>query len=440
MMQGEATTSTGEMSLSAPLYRAITTLALPLVQLFIQHRVMRGKEEPTRVDERRGIASIRRPDGPLIWMHAASIGEAQSVLVLIDRILRANPDLHILMTTGTVTSARLMGTRLPGRAIHQYVPIDRVTWVRRFLDYWKPDAGFWIESELWPNLLMESRRRGVAMALLNARMSESSLASWKRAPSLARELRGCFEVILAQDETIAGRLRELGARRVSVSGNLKLAADPLPATAADLIDLQESIGDRPVWLAASTHRGEEDIAGAVHSNLSDRVPGLLTIVAPRHPQRADDIEASLQRTGLRVARRSRGDAIDADTDIYLVDATGVLGLLYRIARIAFVGGSLIPHGGQNMLEAAQLGCAVLHGPHVDNFRSIAGELATAGAAVEIADGAELTRTVGELLGDPDRANAMAEAAESAAARKQDVLDTVLSEITPLIAGATARPR
>lgn len=438
MTRTDAPRAAGGVSLTAPLYRVLTTAALPLVQLFIQHRVMRGKEEPTRVDERRGIASIRRPDGPLVWLHAASLGEAQSVLVLIDRILRAYPDLHILMTTGTVTSARLMSARLPNRAIHQYVPIDRIAWVRRFLDYWQPDAGFWVESELWPNLLLESRHRGVTMALVNARMSESSFDSWKRAPALARDLLSCFETILAQDERIAGRLRELGARRVKVSGNLKLAADPLPATAADLIELQEVLGDRPIWLAASTHRGEEDIAGEVHRGLADRFPGLLTIIAPRHAQRADEVEAAFAATGLSVARHSRGDRVAHDTDVYLVDATGLLGLLYRVARIAFVGGSLIPHGGQNMLEAAQLGCAVLHGPHVDNFRPITDALAAAGASREVADGAGLARAVAELLADASRTDAMASAADGATARKRDVLEAVMSEIAPLIDRATAK--
>jgi len=370
---------------SENLYRSITTTGLPLVELLLHQRILRGKEEPNRVDERRGLPSIERPKGPLVWIHAASIGEAQSVLVLIDRILRTSPDLNVLMTTGTVTSARMMADRLPRRAIHQYVPVDRIGWVRRFLDYWKPGAGLWVESELWPNLLLESRRRQIPLALVNARMSARSHRSWWRAPKLAARMLSAFDTILAQDEDIATRLRDLGAPHVSVTGNLKLAAAPLPATAGELLSLQDAIGDRPVWLAASTHRTEEDAVGEVHLALRDQLPGLLTLLAPRHPQRGDDIEQDLKRMGLAVARWSLEEAITPETDIYLVDATGHLGPLYRVSPLAFVGGSLIPHGGQNMLEAAQLGCAVLHGPHVDNFRSITADLAAAGASREVSD-------------------------------------------------------
>lgn len=424
-------------SLASTLYRGVTAAGLPLVELLLQRRLMRGKEEAARIDERRGIASIRRPDGPIVWIHAASIGEAQSVLVLIERILKIAPELHILMTTGTVTSARMMGERLPARAIHQFVPVDRPAWVRQFLDYWRPDAALWVESELWPNLLLESRRAGVPMALVNARMSEKSRQSWGRMPGFAKQLLSCFGTILAQDQEIAERLESLGATNVSVTGNLKLAAAPLPATAGALIALQEAIGDRPTWVAASTHRGEEDMVGAVHRGLAEAHPGLLTLLAPRHPQRGDDIAQSLARTGLTVARWSRDDEITSETDIYLVDGTGLLGQIYRVAPIAFIGGSLIPHGGQNMLEAAQLRCAVLYGPHVDNFRSVANELEAAGASRQLSDAEDLQRTLAGLLADPARAGAMADAADSVAGRKQDVVDRVMRRLQPMIANAVA---
>jgi 3-deoxy-D-manno-octulosonic-acid transferase len=433
------TTDPRNPALTASLYRVATTVALPLVELLLQQRIMRGKEEPTRVDERRGIPSIERPRGPLVWIHAASIGEAQSVLTLIDRILRTSPDLNILMTTGTVTSARMMSERLPRRAIHQYVPVDRIGWVRDFLDYWRPGAGFWVESELWPNLVLESRRRNIPLALINARMSARSHKGWHRAPRLARQLLSSFDTILAQDEAIAERLRDLGAPHVSVTGNLKLAAAPLPATASDLIALQEAVSDRPVWLAASTHRTEEDIVGEVHAALADRLPGLLTLLAPRHPQRGDEVEQSLERLGLSVARLSRNEAITPQTDVYLVDATGLLGQLYRVSPLAFVGGSLIPHGGQNMLEAAQLGCAVLHGPHADNFRSITVDLAAAGASREVANREELTHAVAGLLGDRTALDRMTRAAETAASRNQAVLDTTMQRLQPLLAKAVATP-
>ena len=427
----------GSAALASALYRSATTAGLPLIELLLARRLMRGREETARIDERRGIPSIQRPAGPVIWIHAASIGEAQSVLVLIEKILKIAPEIHILMTTGTVTSARMMEDRLPPRAIHQFVPVDRIAWVRRFLEYWKPAAALWVESELWPNLLLESRRAGVPMALVNARMSEKSRKNWSRAPGFARQLLACLGTILAQDAEIAARLEALGARNVSITGNLKLAAAPLPATAGALIALQDAIGDRPTWVAASTHRGEEDMVGAAHRGLAETYPRLLTLLAPRHPQRGDDIAHSLARTGLKVARWSQNDTITPDTNIYLVDGTGQLGLLYRVAPIAFIGGSLIPHGGQNMLEAAQLRCAVLYGPHIDNFRSVARELEAAGASLPLADADDLERTVGALLADSVRTEAIAAAADGAASRKQEVIDLVMRRLKPIIANAVA---
>ena len=414
------------------LYRGLTTAGLPLIQLLLHRRIARGKEDPAHIDERRGVASLQRPDGPLIWLHAASIGEAQSVLVLIDRLTRERPTLNVLMTTGTVTSASMMRERLPKRAIHQFVPVDRPAWVRRFLGYWRPDLAVWVESELWPNLVLETAGRGTPLVLLNARISADSHAGWQRARGLAHRLLSSFSLVLAQDETIADRLRDLGAANVTVSGNLKTAAAPLPATAADLVALQDAIGTRPVWLAASTHDGEEAIAGQVHAAIVQQLPGLLTIIAPRHPQRAAEVVTHLEQQGLAVARRSLSEPISHETDIYLADGTGELGLLYRIAPIAFIGGSLIPPGGQNMLEAALLNFAILHGPHVANFLAIADELANAGARRRIDSADALAASVEALLTTPGDATAMADAAAATATARDGVLDRVVAALTPLL--------
>lgn len=419
------------------LYRAVTTAALPLIDLFLWRRAARGKEDPSRIDERRGKPSLERPAGRLVWLHAASIGEAQSILRLLERLLRDRPDMSALVTTGTVTSAALLADRLPARALHQFIPVDRAPWIRRFLDHWRPDAAIWVESELWPNLLLETHARGIPLALVNARISERSHAAWRRVPGTARRLLDLFDLILAQDETIASRLRDLGARRVSVTGNLKAAAAALPAEAEALIALQDAFADRPLWLAASTHPGEEALIGSAHRHAAPGQPGLLTILVPRHPHRAAGIAAEMKSIGLRVACRSKGDPVVGETDIYLADTTGELGLFYRLAPLAFIGGSLVPHGGQNMLEAAQLGCAILHGPHVDNFRSIADDLAGAGATRMVADGKALADTVAHLLGRPAELRAMAAAAGEAARDKADVLDDVVRTLTPLLDHARA---
>lgn len=414
------------------LYRGLTTAGLPLIQLLLRWRISRGKEDPTRIDERRGVASLQRPEGPLVWIHAASIGEAQSVLVLIDRMIRERPALNVLMTTGTVTSAALMGERLPKRALHQFVPVDRPAWVRRFLNYWRPDLALWVESELWPNLLLETAARDIPMVLLNARLSAGSHTGWQRARGLAHRLLSSFSLVLAQDETIAERLRDLGAANVTVSGNLKTAAAPLPATVAELLALQDAIGSRPVWLAASTHDGEEAIAGQAHAAIAKTIPGLLTIIAPRHPQRAAEIAVQLKRQGLGVARRSLSEPITDEVDIYLADDIGELGLFYRIAPISFIGGSLIPHGGQNMLEPAMLKCAILHGPHVSNFQAVADNLAQAGASRQIDSAEALAATVEALLTTPDVATAMADAAAVTATAHSGVLDYVVAALAPLL--------
>lgn len=416
------------------LYRGLTTASLPLIQLLLRRRIARGKEDPARIEERRGVASLQRPDGPLVWIHAASIGEAQSVLVLIDRLIRERPALNILMTTGTVTSASLMSERLPKRALHQFVPVDRPAWVRRFLKYWQPDLAVWVESELWPNLLLETAARGVPMVLLNARISADSHTGWQRARGLARRLLSSFSLVLAQDETIAARLRDLGAANVAISGNLKTAAAPLPATATDLLELQDAIGSRPVWLAASTHDGEEAIVAEAHMSAARKIPGLLSIVAPRHPQRGAEVAAHLKGQGLTVARRSLSEPITDAFDIYLADGTGELGLFYRIAPVAFIGGSLIPHGGQNMLEAAVLKCAILHGPHIANFEAIAGDLARAGASRQVDNAEALAEAVETLLANPGEATNMADAAAATAAARSDVLDRVATALAPLLDG------
>jgi 3-deoxy-D-manno-octulosonic-acid transferase len=422
------------------LYAFLTTIGGPLVELLLRKRLKRGREDADRLNERRGIAGLPRPKGPLVWIHAASIGEALSVMRLVERLLERYPALNILVTTGTVTSARLLGERLPERALHQYVPVDRLPWVRRFLDHWHPDTAFWVESELWPNLVLETQTRGIPMVLLNARMSVHSFARWRRLPGFIRPLMKGFSAVLAQDEIEAGRLIELGADPVLTPGNLKFAATLLPADTDALAALKDRINDRPCWVAASTHEGEEEIAAYVHNRLADDNKGLLTIIIPRHPARGVAIAAKLSRAGNTVALRSANQAITADTGIYIADTLGELGLFYRLSGIALVGGSLIPHGGQNLLEPARLDCAILHGPHMENFRAIVNEMAARGGAAEVADAEELVKAVRQLLANPKMRSEMAAAAADIASTKEAILDTVLNHLDTVLAGIAARAR
>ncbi|MSO75834.1 MAG: 3-deoxy-D-manno-octulosonic acid transferase [Alphaproteobacteria bacterium] len=414
------------------LYRGLTGIAGPLIEFYLRRRVLAGKEDAARLAERRGVARLPRPVGPLVWLHAASVGEAMSIIGLTQRLRREYPAASLLVTTGTVTSAALLAERLPAGAIHHYAPVDLPAYVDRFLAQWRPDLALWVESELWPNLVMATAAAGIPMLLLNARMSTRSYARWQRWPGLAKALLGRFAVCLAQSATHAERLANLGARRVVQAGNLKFTAEPLPVDAIELAGLEGAIGARPRWLAASTHAGEEAMVAAAHRRLVARHPGLLTMIAPRHPARGPALEAELAGS-LKVRRRATGALPLADTDIYLADTLGELGLFYRAAGIAFIGGSLVPHGGQNLLEPARLGCALLHGPYVENFAEVAEGLRAQCAAEQVGDLEELVGAVDHLLADPGLATARAAAAAEFAQRQADVIDRVLAELAPFLA-------
>ncbi|MDH3234261.1 MAG: 3-deoxy-D-manno-octulosonic acid transferase [Alphaproteobacteria bacterium] len=417
----------------AALYAVGARALGPAIRLFLVLRRARGKEDPERMAERLGHAGRPRPGGPLIWLHGASVGEALSALPLIDRLLAANGTCSVLMTSGTVTSARLMAQRLPERAFHQYVPVDLPRAVARFLDHWRPDLALWLESELWPNMIRAAAARDIDMVLINGRLSARSFARWRRAPGFARSLLGAFKRCLAQSDVDAERFAALGAREVACLGNLKFANTPLPVGDDALEGLRAGLGARPLWLAASTHPGEETIVAEAHRKLRARHPTLLTVIAPRHPGRGPAIAAEIASSGLQVARRASDETPETATDIYLADTLGELGLFYRLAPIAFVGGSLVPHGGQNLLEPAQLDCAILHGPAVFNFEAIAAAMKAAGASEMVRDAASLAEAVETLLADADLRGRRAKAAAEVASSEAGVLDRVMEALTPHLA-------
>ena len=413
-------------------YRAATGIAGPLVRFYLRRRAQRGKEDPSRLAERHGIAATPRPDGPLLWVHAASVGEAQSVLSLVGRLLDMRRDLTVLVTSGTVTSASLLQSRLPQRALHQYVPADLPGWVRRFLAHWRPGLALFVESELWPNLILETAGRGCPIVLVNGRMSARSFERWRRAPAAARALLGRFALCLGQTERDRDRFATLGAPHADYVGNLKYSAAPLPADDSELAKLKAALAERPLWLAASTHPGEEELAAAAHETLAETLPALLTIIVPRHPNRGDEIATLLAERGLTVCRRSAGDVPGPDSAVYLADTLGELGLFYRLADIAFIGGSTGTLGGHNPLEAAQLSCAVLYGPDMANFRTVAADLAAAEAAIQVDGAAELAAQIGRLLGDGAARERLANAARKVTADNAEALDRVVAALAPLV--------
>lgn len=414
------------------LYRSLSVLAGPLIDLWVKRRVAEGREDTQRLPERYGHAGRRHPGTDLVWFHGASVGEALSVLPLIDTLLGQYPKLHVLLTTGTVTSARLMAERLPERAFHQYVPIDKLGAVRRFLEYWRPDLGIWVESEFWPNMIGEAKKSGMPMALINARMSDTSYRRWRWLPFAIRPILKSFDLCVAQSMPDAGRLASLGLPNVTFVGNLKASAPPLPADARDLHAMKQEIKGRTVWLAASTHPGEEELVIGVHKALQDEFPGLLTIIVPRHPQRGGEIASMIRLQGMGTAQRSLDQPIGANTEIFVGDTIGEMGLFYRLAQVVFIGGSLVEHGGQNPLEAARLDSAVLFGPHMWNFTEAVGDLLAAGGAEQVADAAALQQAVRTLLGSSDRAAQRALAALRTSDDANSVVEQVLAKLQPLL--------
>jgi len=414
------------------LYRGTAQLATPLVHRLLRKRLAQGREDGARSSERLGRAGIPRPEGPLVWIHGASVGESLSALPLIDEIEGRWPSVNILVTTGTVTSAKLMADRLPGSVLHQYVPVDLPDAARRFITHWRPALGIVIESEFWPNLLHAARAQGVELALVNGRMSAKSFARWRRVRPAIAYLLDFFSIVLAQSREDLRHLHALGATRAQHFGNLKFAAPPLTSDPSEFAKLQAAIGSRPRWLAASTHPGEETLVAEAHKALDKTHPGILTLLAPRHPGRGTEIAEMLTAQGLRVARRATGQSPASDTDIYLADTLGELGLAYRLADVVFVGGSLVPKGGQNVLEPAKLNCAILCGPHTANFLRVGREMVTAGGLRTVKDSGELVEGVAALLDDEAVRQTMIAAAAAYAQSQSEVLKDIVAALAPAL--------
>lgn len=389
------------MPLTGSIWWGLASASAPLLRVHLRRRAAHGREILARLPEREGIDATTRPAGRLVWIHAASVGESVSMLPVLPYL----QGVTVLFTTGTVTSASVLSPALGLAVLHRFAPLDVPAWVARFLDHWQPDAAVFVESELWPNTLAACRARGVPAMLVNARMSARSARGWARVPGLAKQMLGTFSAIRARSAGDRDRLQQLGACQVTFAGDLKLAAPPLTADAEELARLRSLIGSRPVWLAASTHAGEEAVAERVHAALVDAHPGLLTIIAPRHPGR-----------GLGVApgapHRSAGQ--DPAAGIWVADTMGELGLLYRLASIVFVGGSLVHRGGQNPWEPARLGCAIATGPHTENFDEATRLLAAAGALTAVSGADALQAWVGTMLNDPARRHAAGQAGIEAA--------------------------
>lgn len=412
------------------LYRVATTAATPFVPLLTSYRLRHGKENGARLQERRGEATRPRPSGPLVWLHAASVGELLAVIPLIEQIRLRN--FNVLVTTGTVTSATLAERRLPPEVIHQFVPIDAPSYVARFLDYWRPDLALFVESDLWPNLILRCAHLHIPLILINGRVSQRSFERWRKAPKTIAALLRRFDLCLAQSPRDAERYSDLGTPRLFTTGNLKLDVPAPPADERKLKELKMAIGNRPVFAAASTHPGEEEICIDAHRRLRESFPGLLSIIVPRHPERGPEVETAAHVAGLKASARSRGHLPVATTDVYLADTLGEMGLIYRLAPIVFMGGSIAAHGGQNPIEPAKLGAAILHGPHVHNFADIYAALDSARGAEQVTDAGKLAVRVGAWLADPPNRQAAAAAATRTVEQLAGALERTLSALDPYL--------
>ena len=421
------------LPLSLHAYRLATTMLAPLSRPLLNWRLARGKEDAARLDERRGIPGAPRPTGSLLWLHGASVGEALSLLPLVDRLTQGGR--KVLITTGTVTSAALLATRLPAGALHQFVPLDARRFMRRFVAHWRPDALLLAESELWPNLILAASDAHVPIILVNARMSERSFARWRRAPDFVGALLARVDLALAQSQGDGDRLAQLGVPRVALPGNLKYDAPPPPVDRQELAELAGLTSGRQIWIAASTHEGEEMIAGEAHLIVARTFPDVLTLFAPRHPARGAAIAAQLQGLGLSCALRSRGELPSAKTSVFICDTIGELGLFYRLAGVVFVGKSFLGEGGQNPIEPAKLACAILHGPHVANFADVYALLDASGGAAVVHDARELAQVLGALFGDAARLRAMTRAAAKAVEGQTGAIERMLSAIEPYLASS-----
>ncbi|SFL52567.1 3-deoxy-D-manno-octulosonic acid transferase [Methylobacterium pseudosasicola] len=434
------------MTLPLLAYRTGLRVGEPALAGLLAWRAHHGKEDPLRLPERRGLPGRARPVGPLAWMHGASVGEVLSLIGLVEGMIARG--FSVLVTTGTRSAAELIGSRLPPGAVHQYVPLDAPRWVARFLRHWQPNLAIVAESEIWPNTILDLAAREIPLILVNGRMSERSFKGWERCPRTAKALLSRIAVCLTQTQEDGARYAKLGAPRVSIAGNLKFDAQVPPADPQQLAYLGDLIADRPVWIAASTHEGEDSIVAYAHAVLKAQFPRLLTILAPRHPSRGGDAAEAAAAYGLRGTRRSSGGRPHPSVEVYIADTIGEMGLFYRLAPLAFLGGSLVPHGGQNPIEPVRLETAVLHGPHIANFDTVYRALDRAGAALPVRDGVELATLVGELLGNPTRLGGMVQAGplalrpfEGAVGRTLAVLDPFVAQmkLQRLDRGEVARP-
>ncbi len=409
------------------LYRAGSAALAPFAPLVLGARARQGKEDPARIGERLGRSIAQRPDGKLVWLHGASVGEMGVLLQVQAALAARDPQAHFLVTTGTRSSAELFARRPPPRTQHVYAPVDTPGAVKRFLDHWRPDIGILAESELWPNLVLGAHTRGIPLALVNARMSPRTLARWDNRKRAARSVFDAFSLILAADQRTADALTALSGRPVERSGNIKFSAPAPPVDAASLAHLRAAIGQRPVWLAASTHEGEDEALIAAHALLLSDAPNALLIIAPRHPERGGKVAALAADAPQRAKKAPIGEGA-----VYIADTLGELGLFYAAAPVSVIGGSLLAHlKGHNPIEPAKLKSAILTGPYVESFADAFDALHAAGGARTVTTPTEVAAAVAHLWRDDAARTRLTDAAARVAGESNEALQRTIARLDTL---------
>ena len=404
------------------LYNLLLLLLLPFIPLRLLWRARKQPEYLQHLGERFGFYAIRS-ERPLIWIHAVSVGETRAAAPLIDALLARHPDHAILLTHMTPTG-RATGESLYGeRVLRAYLPYDYPFCVRRFLRHFRPRLALFMETELWPNLVTACRKQDVPTWLVNARLSEKSARRYQRFPTLSRQIFAALSGVLAQTDADARRLSALGATTAIVTGNLKFEVVP-PAELP--VNLRKRFGARPVLLAASTREGEESLLLEQLKTCS--VPNLLLVIVPRHPQRFKEVAELIEKRGPQYQRRSSEGDIAADTEVVLGVSMGEMFAYYAAADLAFIGGSLLPLGGQNLIEACAMGVPVLIGPHTFNFAQATEDAIAAGAAKRVSNAEELMLEAGKLLTTPELHQAMGQAALRFAAAHRGATERTLQEL------------
>ncbi|MCY4543165.1 MAG: 3-deoxy-D-manno-octulosonic acid transferase [Rhodobacteraceae bacterium] len=398
-------------SLGLTCYLLISRNAAGVAKFVASSRLRRGKEHSERFQERLGQPSRNRPPGPLVWFHGASIGEAKSVTALLEDLRNARRDLSFLLTTGTVSSAQILAKQMPPYAMHQFFPYDVVPAIQNFLGHWKPSVGVWLESEFWPAHICEAHRSGVPLVLLNARISSNTVRKWKFAPRFSRSMLRRFHRVHVQNEETWNSLSAMGldVSKMEVTGTLKKTSTSLPYDSGEYEIQKENLKNRNVWVAASTHAGEEEIALRAQLLLRKKLKDTLLIIVPRDIKRTEEIVVTASELGFSPFVRSSGQSPGGSTDAYIADTWGELGLWYRLSRVAMVGGSMVPIGGHNPYEPASCDCAIIHGKHTKNFQEVYAELHSGGGSVLAGTPSELACAVEAAL-DPAVHAQMVEAA------------------------------